>query len=168
VMVAVPQIAALVLHRAYDGTAPVAVIALAAAFVCIYVAAAIGLELRREGGRLGVLTTSLCFGAGALAVGASYRLFETAEQRGIALLMVAVWFGVLAFVFSLRRSGSELGSLLASVGLTVGALALGGLLSGDPLAYAWAAESAALAWLARRGGRVRFQLWSASRSLHSG
>src|SRR5207249_4481449 len=53
-----------------------------------------------------------------------------------------------------------LSALLAAAALTAGAVAFGELLSGEPLAYAWAGEAAALAWLSRRVREVRYQLYA--------
>ena len=155
-----PQIAALVLHAHYRGQAPAGVVALAAAGALVYLAAAIAHALGRADRTPGRLATSLSFGAGTLAAGSAYRLFPSSEQQGLALLAVAVVFGALAAGFFVRSAGRELGALLASVAFTVGALAFGGLLSGEPLVFAWAAEAAALAWLARRTREIRFQVWS--------
>src|SRR5439155_13892722 len=58
------------------------------------------------------------------------------------------------------RGKRNLSSLLAAVALVVGAAAGGYLFTGQSLAYVWAAEAAALAWLARRTRESRFQLWA--------
>jgi hypothetical protein len=151
-----PQIAALVLLPANHGTAPAAVVADAAVFALLYLAAAIANQLVAKG-RLAGMTSGLVLGSGVLAVGSSYRLFATPTAQGLALLAVTLVY-VAASVALYRRR--DLGSLIAAAAFTAGALSVAALLSGDPLTYAWAAESAAIAWLASRTKEIRFRLWS--------
>jgi uncharacterized membrane protein len=87
------------------------------------------------------------------------------SQRWWAFLIVAgaLFAGGLAYQL-LEKTPSAFGldasALLATAGVGLGAVATAGLLSGQPLAYAWAAESAALAWLAWRVQTPHLQLLS--------
>jgi uncharacterized membrane protein len=159
--VSAPQIAALLFRPQYEAQAPPRIVLLAAAFSLLYLAIGIGYQLRSGGPRLGQLATAPITGSALLAAGAAERLYGTAGQRGPSLLAIAVFYACAAALFFPRRSAKDLSALLAAVAFTLGAIGLGQLLSGQPLAYAWAGEAAALAWLARRTREVRFQLWSA-------
>ena len=152
-----PQIVALVLLPENHGTAPASVVALSVVFSLLFVAAGIVHHLRLQGGRVTGMTTLLVFGGGVLAALSAYRLFATPEAQGIVLLTAALAFAALAAAFVGKR---DLGALLVAAAFTLGALAFAALLSGSPLAYAWAAESAAVAWLAYRTKEIRFRLWS--------
>ncbi len=107
------------------------------------------------------MTTSLVLGGGTVATVAALRLFATTDHQGYALLAVALAHGLLAAGLFPRRVLKDLSALLASAGFTLGAFAFGDLFSGQPLAYAWAGESVALAWLAARTRELRLQAWSA-------
>jgi uncharacterized membrane protein len=156
VAVSAPQVAILVLLPENHGAADPGAVAAAAIFALVYLATAIANDLVRPG-RLAGMTASLAFGAGILAVGSSYRLFATPVAQGLALLAVTLVYAAAAVVLRRRR---DLASLLGAAAFTAGALSLAALLTGNPLTYAWAAESAAIAWLARRTKELRFRLWS--------
>jgi uncharacterized membrane protein len=156
-----PQIAALVFRPQYEAQAPPRIVALTAVFALLYLAVGIGRQLRGGGPRLGHLATAPIMGSSVLAAGAAERLFGTTGERGGALLAIAAFYAVACVPFFRRRSTRDLSALLAAVAFTVGAIGLGQTLSGQPLAYAWAGEAAALAWLARRTREIRFQAWSA-------
>src|SRR5262249_3049862 len=131
-------------------------IAAAALFALLYLGAGVANDLLSRG-RLAGATAGLVFGSTVLAVGSCYRLLGTTMAQGFALLAVTAVYAIAAAPPSRRR---DLGSLLAAAAFTAGALSLAALLTGSPLTYAWAAESAALAWLARRTKEIRFRLWS--------
>jgi uncharacterized membrane protein len=154
-----PQILALVFRTEYHGQSPARIVVLAAIFSLIYLAIGIASELRSDAARLGQLTTGPITGSALLAAGSAGRLYDTSAQKGTALLVIALVYGLLAAALFRRRN---LSALLAAIAFTLGAIALSELLSGQPLAYAWAAEAAALAWLARRAKEIRFQVWSAA------
>jgi uncharacterized membrane protein len=160
VVASAPQIIALALRPEYHGDPTVGVLVLVGAFSLLYVAAGIAHQRRLRTGRIDQLTVSLVFGGGLLAAGMSLRLFDSNEDRGFAFLTIAAVYGLLSLALFLRRGARDLSALLAAAGLVVGAFAVADLLSGHPLAYAWAAEAAALAWLARRTRELRFQMWS--------
>lgn len=160
-LAAAPQIAALVSRAEYHSHGPVRVIVLAAAFSVVYLAIGIATQLRSGSGRLGQLATGPITGAAFLAGGSAARLYATTTERGIALLVIAVGFAVVAAVLFRRLPWRNMSALVAAVAFTVGAIGFSELFSGQTLAYAWAAEAAALAWLAQRTREVRFQMWSA-------
>jgi hypothetical protein len=160
-LLAAPQILALVATTHAHDRPPAMVAGLVAVYVGIYLASAISGELLRREGTLGRLTTSLAFGSAAIAGIGSYALFHGPEAQAAALSVLVLVYGGLSAIFFFRPAGKELSALLAAVAFMACALALAAALSGSPLAYAWAAESSALAWLARRSREIRFQLWSA-------
>jgi uncharacterized membrane protein len=159
IAVSAPQIAVHVLIPRDEWGARPDVIPVAALFAGVYLATGIAYHLLDGRGRLGGITTTLILGAGVLAVGSSWLLLETPLEQGAAMLVVASVYGVLAGVFHVRRD-RDLSALLAAAAFIAGALALASLLTGEPLTYAWAAESAAIAWLARRTKEIRFRFWS--------
>jgi len=159
VVASVPQIVALVFQAEYDAQSPWRIVLLAAVFSVLYVCAGVAVHLRDGSSDLGALTSSLTFGGGVLAAVSTVRLYDTPREQGFALLVVALVYGLGALFFA-RRATRDLSALLASVGFTLGAFAVAELLDGRPLAYAWAAEAAAVAWLARRARDLRFQVWA--------
>lgn len=151
-----PQIAALV---AQTGTPTSARAVVAAAFWLLYMAAGIAWNLRVEAPRLRTLSRSLLVLGAWLATGAAFALFSAPAQGWTALASATV-FGLIAAVYFSSRRTLNLSAFLAAIGLTIGAIAVADLLSGQPLAYAWATEAAVLAWLARRLREPRYQVWS--------
>jgi uncharacterized membrane protein len=154
------QVLALVLQPEYRGQSPAEIVALAAVFAAITVGTGIAVQLRGRAAALGALVTSYLFAGAALAVLSAVRLYGSSESRGLALIAVACAFGVAAAVCFRRERERDLSALLGAIGLMVGGIAFGELLSGGPLAYAWAGEAAVLAWLARRVKEIRYQLWA--------
>lgn len=155
-----PQIAALAFQAEYHAQAPWRIVALAGAFSFACVAAGLAYHLRNGNDGIGALTTSLTFGGGALAAASVVRLYGAPSEQGLALLAIALSYALIASVFLVRRTTRDLGALLATAGFTLGAFAVADLFSGQPLAYVWAAEGAAVAWLAHRTRDLRFQVWS--------
>ena len=153
--VSVAQVAALV-WQAAPGAADAT--ALAAVFWLLYLAFAIGCQLRAGPG-LRSLSASLVLLAAVFAGTSAGHLFDGLDE-GLALLAIAATYGAAGAAFLARRSRRDLGSLLWAVGLAVGAVGLADLFSGNVLAIAWAAEAAVLAWLAPRVREPRFQLGS--------
>jgi uncharacterized membrane protein len=138
--------------------------ALAAVFSALYVAAALGWQLRVVRERLAPLTASLVVLSAGLAVLSAAWLLEGSwdwlDREGLVLAVAALAYGALGAGFFLRTHTRDLGVLLAVTGLAVGAIAVADLLSGASLTYAWAVEGALVAWLAWRLAEVRFQLMS--------
>jgi len=155
------QLLVLVGETKYHFEAPADVLAVAAFFAALYAGTGIARQLRVKAASLDAIATGFV-GTGALvAVDATVRLFATSQQRGFAFLAIAIVYAVAGTYFFLRPATRDLSSLLTLVSFTLGAVAFAELLNGQPLAYAWAAEAAGLAWLARRVREIRFQLWSA-------
>ena len=152
-----PQIAAFVLLPRYESQSPTDVVVVAAMFSALYVAAGVVRQLRWRTSAFAPLSTSFTLGGGGLAAVAALRLFATSEQRGLGLLAIALAYAVAAGLLFAHR---DLSASLAFGALTIGGFAFGELLSGQPLAYAWAAEAPSLSWLARRAREIRFQAWS--------
>jgi uncharacterized membrane protein len=106
---------------------------------------------------------------GAIAAQSAFCIAPTfaSEPRGVAFLVAAA--ALLAGALIERREPSlerpadtdVLPALaIAAAGLTIAAFGLADLVSGVPLALAWAAGGAALAWLAQRLGQGRYELAS--------
>jgi predicted membrane protein DUF2339 len=127
---------------------------------CLSLGAGIAWHRRTEAPPLGSLTISLVAAGASLAVYSALRLYGTEEARGIAVLAVALVLGSSAAAFFRSPRLRDLSALLGAASLAAGAISFGELMSGQPLAYAWAAEAAALAWLARRIREVRYQMLS--------
>jgi hypothetical protein len=94
--------------------------------------------------------------ASAVFAGWSAGILYDGTAQGIALIAIAAVFaGASVAVFARDRDSA---SLLWAIALTVAAVGAASLTSGATLTVVWAAESAALAWLARRIVEPRFQL----------
>jgi hypothetical protein len=135
-------------------------VTIAAIFSGITVGTGIAHQFRAQRRDLGPLPTSFLFAGAALAVGCALRLYGSPESRGFALLAVAITFGLVATALFPRRRERDLSVLVGAIGLIVGGIAFGELMSGSPLAFAWAGEAAVLAWLARRVKEIRYQLFA--------
>jgi len=159
-VVSLPQIAALAAQSEYHGQAPARVVVLVAVFAALYVATGVACQLGRAREGLGQIPTSFILSGGLLAALATARLYSDVRDEGIAFAVIASAFGLTSAVLYSRRATRDLSAYLAAIGLTVGAVALADLLTGQPLVYAWTAEAALLSWLARRVRELRYQVWS--------
>jgi uncharacterized membrane protein len=157
----VGQVLALVGEEKYRFNGSASVLAVAAFFALLYAGTGIARQLRLKAASLDPLATTFMTAGALVAVNAGLRLFATSEQRGFAFLAIAIAYAVGGTYFFVRPATRDLSAFLLFVAFTLGAVALAELLSGQPLAYAWAAEAAGLAWLARRVRDIRFQAWSA-------
>jgi uncharacterized membrane protein len=160
-LVTAPQIAALVARPEYHGAAPWRIVTLAIVFSALYAATGIVYQLQRSGDGLGQLSTSFLSGSATLAALGAVRLFGDQHDKGIALALIAVAYLALSAVVFRRATARDVSAFLAAIGLTVGAVAVAVLFDGNAVTYAWAAEGALLAWLARRVRELRYQVWSA-------
>jgi len=133
---------------------------LAAVFCLVYLAAGIGWQFRSRADRVDGLASGFLLGSAGFALYAAHALFfgHSDVDRGIDLLAFAGAYGILGAAFSARRGTRDLGTLLVALALTLGAVGVADALSGGSLTYTWAAEAAALAWLARRLREPRYQL----------
>jgi hypothetical protein len=135
------------------------VVAVAAGFWLLYLAAALALQDKLRTADLAPVPVFVVL-VSALFAGSAATAQFTGTGRGAALVSVAAVYGAIATLLFRRRRGRDLSALLAVVGLAILAFALADLLSGPTLAVAWAADAAVLAWLARRVGEIRYQLAS--------
>ncbi len=85
----------------------------------------------------------------------SQALLASGTDRGVGLAIAALTLGVAWLV--LRDAQPDLALVLGAGALTLGAVAVGNLVSGDGLTLAWAAEAAMLSLLAYRFGDARLQ-----------
>jgi Predicted membrane protein (DUF2339) len=160
---AAPQIVALVFEPEYRGNATAGVVGLVAVYVLLHLSIGIAWELRaRVGAPMARMTTMSIAGAALLGAVSAARLSETPAGRGTGLLAMALLYAVVASILFSHRASRDLGAFLAGIAFIAGAVGLSDLLSGQSLTYAWAAEAAALSWVARRVREVRFQFWSAA------
>ncbi len=155
-----PQLLALTFAYHFEHQSPPAVIALVAVFFVLYAATGCIRQLRVTTTNLDALATAFVLGAGLIAGGSLARLLATSEQRGVAMLILAAAYVIPGAFFFTRERTRDLGALLAFATFTLIAVGTALLFHGDGLAYAWAAEAAGLAWLARTVREIRFQLWS--------
>lgn len=158
--VSLPQIGVLAAQAEYHAQAPWRIVLLVAIFAALYLAAGIVYQLRFEGQALQQVSTSLITTAGLLAAAGVVRLYGDIVDEGVALLVAATVYGTLAAVL-FPRASRDLSAYLAAIALTLAAISLADLLTGQALAYAWTAEAAALAWLSRRVRELRYQVWAA-------
>ena len=148
-----PQIAVLVAQQG-EG-APTGVVALAAGFWLVYLAA--GLAQRRRGGAKD-LANALVLVSASFAASSAFALLNGTllgiDREGLALLAVASVYGIVsAGLLKRDRDGS---ALTGSIALALSALGFAELLGGDTLAIAWAARAALVAWLAVRLRELRY------------
>jgi hypothetical protein len=155
------QVVALVGTDVYRHEAPARILAIAAFFAAVYAVTGVARQLRLRTLGIDALAGAFTVLGALVAVDASGRLFATSAQRGFALLAVALVYAAAGAYFFARPRTRDLSALLTFVTFTLGAVALPLILNGQPLAYAWAAEAAGLAWLARRVREVRFHAWAA-------
>lgn len=157
--VALAQIGALVAATDSPGTA---VATLAIVFTALFLGAGIAWQLERHDARTDSLTSTFVLGSAAVIGLSGARILDAGAgqmtEQGLWLVGAALVYGALAAVF-LRRGGQrDLATLLTAAALTLGAVAAADFVSGATLAVVWAAEAAALAWLASRLREARFQL----------
>jgi uncharacterized membrane protein len=156
------QVVALIGADIYRHQAPARILAIAAFFATVYAVTGIARQLRSQTSGIDPLASGFTILGAVVAVDAAGRLFATSEQRGFAILAVALGYGVAGGYFLARSETRDLSALLTFVTFTLGAIAVALILNGEPLAYAWAAEAAALAWLSRRVREIRFQAWASA------
>jgi uncharacterized membrane protein len=150
-VVSVPQALAQI---AQAPSAHGAIVALAAAYWLLFLAAGLAFQLR-TGAALASAPASFLTGGAVYAAIAAALLFD-GTQEGIAFLVVAAAY--LALAATLFLQAREVALLLGALGLTATAVGVAQLFSGSSVTYAWAAEAALLAWLTSRVRDSRFQL----------
>jgi uncharacterized membrane protein len=119
-------------------------------------AAAVGYQLARGRASLQPVASTLLFAAMALSFATTLRFFEGRDQ-GFVLIATAALY--LASLLLLRGRGQrDLSSTLWATALTAVAVGLANILSGNELAFVWAAEGALLSWLGLRTREPRLLL----------
>jgi uncharacterized membrane protein len=124
-----------------------------ALFWLIYVAAAIGYELRVPVPTLRASSASLLLADAVLVSGAGYLALQGQHHEDaatawvIALALAHVALGAAGFR---GRMSDEIGALLVAVGIGLSAIGLALALSGPALVVGWSVESVVLAWVAKR------------------
>ena len=150
--VSAPQLIAWVFQN--DDEPTLLVLAVLVGFWLLYVAAAFGYELRtRAKDSLPAASWLLLLGASTLVVGAGCVFLDRAgEEAGLNVWLFGfaaahLLLGEAAIRFRVHR---EIGSLMIGGGIGLASFGLANVLDGPTLVAAWAAASAALAYLATR------------------
>lgn len=140
-------------------------LAVLAAFWLVYVAAAIGYELRVPTAKLRLTSASLLLANAALLAGAGWAMLASTDHESAATAWVVgaaaahIAGGVPAYG---GRMSKEIAALIMAVGTALAALGLALAIDGPALVAAWAAEALVLGWAARRFGDPRGQIASAA------
>jgi uncharacterized membrane protein len=149
--VSVPQ-AASWLYTEHDSRLWLTLV-VAAAFWLLYVAAAIGHELRTPTETLRLSSASLlCVNASVTAAGGWWLIDDAGHRAGANawLFALAGAHAVLGTLVLGSRASREVGLLLYAVAAMLTGVALAVALDGPALVAAWSAEAVVLAWLGRR------------------
>lgn len=130
---------------------------------CLFVAAAIGYELRVPTAALRVSSASVLLVNAGFTAGLGWLLIDEqgSSTGGTAwvLGLTAAHIALGAFGFRQRMS-REIASLLVAVGLGLSGVTLALALDGPALVAGWSAEAAILAWVARTTGEQRALVFS--------
>ena len=124
-----------------------------ALFWLIYVAAAIGYELRVPVPTLRASSASLLLADAVLISAAGYLVLRAQHHENagtawvIGLALAYVGLGAGGFF---GRMSNEIGALLAAVGIGLSAIGLALALNGPALVVGWSVEAVVLAWVAKR------------------
>jgi uncharacterized membrane protein len=158
-LVSAPQLAFWAWDRDDLGV-PLAVLAL---YWCLFVAAAIGYELRVPTSALRVSSASvLLLNAGLVAALGWGLIDDRGSPEGATSWVLGVTVAHIAlggFGFRQRMSG-EIAGLLVAVGVGLSGVTLALALDGPALVAGWSAEAAILAWVAARTGERRALVFS--------
>lgn len=120
-------------------------------FWLVHAVAASGEEIRRHSGEPSSSSATVLLGAAGLLVWGGFTLLDGDLEplRGLFLVLVAVVHVVLGGVFLAREHDRHAFTLLAfGTGLAAMTMAVPIQLGGPPVPIAWAAEAAALTWIA--------------------
>jgi uncharacterized membrane protein len=150
-VVSVPQ-AASWLYAEHDSRLWLALV-VAGAFWLLYVAAAIGHELRTPAETLRLSSASLLFVNASVTAAGGWWLIDDAGHRAGAnawLFALAGAHAVLGTLVLGSRASREVGLLLYGVAAMLTGVALAVALDGPALVAAWSIEAVVLAWLGRR------------------
>lgn len=152
-LVSAPQLLAWLADRR-DGPAGPTLAALAL-FWALYVAAAVGYELRVPTARLRPSSGGLLIAGALLAAGAGWWLLDGRDRGGWATAWVtgvAVAHVVLGVSTRRGRVSREIALVLLAVAVGLSAVALALALDGPALVASWSAEAVLLTWLAATTG----------------
>jgi uncharacterized membrane protein len=160
-VVSAPQAAVWVEHER-DRRLGVA-LAVTGVFWALYVAAALGYELRVPTAKLRLVSASLLLANAAVTAAGGWLMLDSAGNGMGATAWVLAVAGVHAALgLAVRaRVSAEVGALLVAVGSALAAIGLALALDGPALVAGWTAESVLLAWVAKRTGDMRGYLGSA-------
>jgi hypothetical protein len=138
-------------------------LAVTGVFWALYVAAALGYELRVPTAKLRLVSASLLLANAAVTAAGGWLMLDSASNGMGATAWVLAVAGVHAALgLAVRaRVSAEAGALLVAVGSALAAIGLALALDGPALVAGWTAESVLLAWVAKRTGDMRGYLGSA-------
>jgi uncharacterized membrane protein len=153
-LVSAPQLIGWAL-AGYDGDRLGIELVVIVAFWALYLAAALGHELRtRDESLMPLASWLLVLGGAGLLAGLGWLVLDQAGEESAAtawLLGVSAVHVLLGGAALRLRIHFEIGSLMIAVGLALSALGLAEALDGPALVAAWAVEAVVLAFLAGRG-----------------
>ncbi len=140
-----------------SSSAPGGSIAVVAALWLSYLVAGVGLQVQSGSTKLTRLPTALLLFSVSYAFVSTFFAFD-ADAVGWALLVVAAVTAAPILPLLARKGHRDLVTVLWAAALAVLASAIGNLLGGNALVFAWAAQGGLLAWVAviTREWRLQF------------
>jgi uncharacterized membrane protein len=138
-----------------DLVLPLLVLAL---YWCLFVAAAVGFELRVPTSKLRASSASVLLVNAAFTTGVGWVLLdergshEAATAWVLALTLEHILLGAFGFR---QRMSAEIAALLVAIGVALSGVTLALALDGPALVVGWSAEAAILTWVAKRTGERR-------------
>jgi uncharacterized membrane protein len=153
-LISAPQLAFWAWDRVDLGV-PLAVLAL---YWCLFVAAAIGYELRVPTSVLRVSSASVLLLNAGLVSALGWGLIDdrgSSEGATLWVLGVTVAYVTLGGFGFRQRMSAEIAGLLVAVGVGLSGVTLALAVDGPALVAGWSAEAAILAWVAARTGERR-------------
>jgi uncharacterized membrane protein len=131
-------------------------VAVAAAFVLTLLGISVGRQVAARRTEIDPIALSYALASFASVLVLGAQLFDERTDRGTALLVAAVAWGVVCAALQWRRL-PDLALVVGSSALALAAVGSADLLSDAALTIAWAAEALVLALLARQFGDARLQ-----------
>lgn len=153
-LVSAPQLASWAWDRG-DLALPLAIAAL---FWCLFVAAAVGYELRVPTPALRVSSATVLLLNAAFVTALGWSLVDdrgSSEGATAWVLAVTVAHIVLGGFAFRQRMSSEIAALIVAIGVALSGVTLALALDGPALVAGWSAEAVILAWVASRTGERR-------------
>jgi len=158
-LISAPQLAFWAWERD-DLALPLTILAL---YWCLFVAAAIGYELRVPTSSLRVSSASVLLLNAAFTTALGWTLVDdrgSSEGATAWVLGVTAAYIVLGSVGFRQRMSTEIAALLVAVGVGLSGVTLALALDGPALVAGWSAEAVILAWVASRTGEQRAFVFS--------